>query len=48
MEAALNVELDLPETGVCSVDLNSTAACCGSEVKPKMRVTKKANVGSCC
>ena len=48
MEAARNVELDLPETGVCSVDLNSAAACCGSEVKPKIRSTKKANVVSCC
>jgi thioredoxin reductase len=48
MEAARNVELDLPETGVCSVDLNSAAACCGSEVKPKIRSTKKANGVSCC
>jgi len=48
MEAARNVELDLPETGVCSVDLNSASACCGSEVKPKIRVMKKANAGACC
>ena len=48
MEAARNVELDLPETGVCSVDLNSAAACCGNEVKPKIRVMEKANAGSCC
>ena len=48
MEAARNVELDLPETGVCSVNLNSTAACCGNEVKPKIRVMKKANAGACC
>ena len=48
MEAARNVELDLPETGVCSVDLNSTSACCGSEVKPKIQVMKKANAGACC
>jgi hypothetical protein len=27
MEAALNVELDLPETGVCSVDLGDSACC---------------------
>jgi thioredoxin reductase len=43
MEAALNVELDLPETGVCSVDLGS-AACCGVDVKPKI-IKKKA---ACC
>jgi hypothetical protein len=38
MEAALNVELDLPETGVCSVDPGSNAggnACCGVAAKPK-------------
>ena len=43
MEAALNVELDLPETGVCSVDTGS-AACCGAEVEPKVN-KKKAG---CC
>lgn len=42
MEAAKLVELDLPETGVCSVDLGNSA-CCGVESTPK----KKA-VGSCC
>jgi thioredoxin reductase len=43
MEAALNVELDLPETGVCSVDLGNTA-CCGVEAKPKEKNVK----ASCC
>ena len=47
MEAAGNVELDLPETGVCSVDLNSAAACCGSQVKAKVLTTEKANACSC-
>jgi thioredoxin reductase len=43
MEAALNVELDLPETGVCSVDLGGNAggnACCGVEVKSKETTAK--------
>lgn len=47
MEAALNVELDLPETGVCSVDLGGSAvgnACCGVEAKPK----EKAASAACC
>jgi thioredoxin reductase len=43
-EAALNVELDLPETGVCSVDLGSSA-CCGAESKPKQEVQKAACCG---
>lgn len=30
-EAARKVELDLPETGVCSTDSNSGVACCGAE-----------------
>jgi len=34
MQAALSVELDLPETGVCSVDLGNTA-CCSVESKSK-------------
>jgi thioredoxin reductase len=42
MAAARNVELILPETGVCSVDIGSTA-CCDAEAKPR----KKA-VGACC
>ena len=40
MEAALNVELDLPETGVCSVDLSNSGrvnACCGTEPKSKAK-----------
>jgi len=41
MEAARNVELDLPETGVCSSDAG--AACCGTESSPQ----KKAKA-SCC
>lgn len=47
MEAALNVELDLPETGVCSVDLGGSSAgnaCCGVESKPK----EKAASAACC
>ena len=44
MEAALNVELDLPETGVCSVDLGSSA-CCGVESKLKQKVRKAACCG---
>lgn len=34
MEAARNVALDLPETGVCSVNAGNTA-CCGIEARPK-------------
>lgn len=47
MEAALNVELDLPETGVCSVDLGGNAganACCGVEAKQK----KETTTAACC
>jgi thioredoxin reductase len=44
MEAAKNVELDLPETGVCSVDLGN-AACCGVEAKPKAQTAKAACCG---
>jgi thioredoxin reductase len=43
LAAAANVELDLPETGVCSVDLGATA-CCGAEEKPKAQT---ANAGCC-
>jgi thioredoxin reductase len=42
MEAARNVELDLPETGVCSVDAGGSA-CCGVESKPKAKSS-----ASCC
>ncbi len=41
MEAARKVELDLPETGVCSSDAG--IACCGSEA-----VTEKETVSACC
>lgn len=40
--AARKVELDLPETGVCSVDLGATS-CCGSSP-----VSNKKNVTPCC
>jgi thioredoxin reductase len=43
MEAARNVELDLPETGVCSVDLGSNASCCGTAP-----ASNKKTVASCC
>lgn len=36
MVAARNVELDLPETGVCSVD-GGGGGCCGGESKPKVK-----------
>jgi thioredoxin reductase len=42
MEAASTVELDLPETGVCSVDVGNTA-CCG--VEP---IAKKKTIGAGC
>jgi len=41
MEAAAMVELDLPETGVCSSDAG--IACCGTEA-----VTGKEKAASCC
>jgi thioredoxin reductase len=43
MEAARNVELELPETGVCSVDLGKSA-CCGVESVP----AQKAKKAACC
>lgn len=43
MAAARIVELDLPKTGVCSVDAGSTA-CCGVEAKPG----KTKETASCC
>ena len=46
-EAARNVELDLPETGVCSVDLGGTA-CCGSEPSPTPKNKEVATAPSCC
>jgi thioredoxin reductase len=42
MEAAHAVELDLPETGVCSVDVGASS-CCGSSPE-----SKKNAVASCC
>jgi thioredoxin reductase len=39
MEAARNVELDLPETGVCSTDSSDGIACCG---------TAEPRAASCC
>jgi thioredoxin reductase len=43
MDAAANVELDLPETGVCSVDTGKSA-CCGVATVPE----KKAVASGCC
>ena len=43
-EAARNVELELPETGVCSVDLGSTS-CCGAEGKSEAKPVKTACCG---
>jgi thioredoxin reductase len=43
LEAARKVELDLPETGVCSVDVGASA-CCGAEPISK----KVASKASCC
>jgi thioredoxin reductase len=42
MEAAQNVELDLPETGVCSTDINE-ASCCGTEPAPNKKIAS-----ACC
>ncbi|HYF69855.1 MAG TPA: NAD(P)-binding domain-containing protein [Ohtaekwangia sp.] len=45
MEAARDVELDLPETGVCSTEVGGgSSACCGVEVTPK----KKGTAAACC
>lgn len=48
LEAAARVELDLPQTGVCSTDFNSAkegnvGSCCGSE-----SVEEDKKVASCC
>jgi thioredoxin reductase len=43
MEAARNVELDLPETGVCSTDQGSSS-CCGVTAK----APAIASTGACC
>jgi thioredoxin reductase len=45
MEAAAKVELDLPETGVCSTDLDSGSACCGPAPKEQSTVVASA---ACC
>jgi hypothetical protein len=48
MEAALKVELDLPETGVCSTDFESNS-CCGASTQAKIIKNKKdARSISCC
>lgn len=44
MEAAASVELDLPETGVCSADAGNSA-CCGIEAKPKSKAASTACCG---
>jgi thioredoxin reductase len=44
LEAALNVELDLPETGVCSTDQGGGGACCGAA--PTEKTEKVA--AACC
>jgi thioredoxin reductase len=47
MVAARNVELDLPETGVCSSD-GGGAACCGVSAEPvKKEVGSKVKAGCC-
>jgi thioredoxin reductase len=43
MVAARTIELDLPETGVCSTN-GGAGACCGVEAKPK---TETARAGCC-
>jgi thioredoxin reductase len=44
--AARNVELDLPETGVCSSDIGGgSGACCGPVTEKK---TETATVAACC
>jgi thioredoxin reductase len=46
-EAAAKVELDLPETGVCSVDASKTA-CCGSESKSEGSKGGEKVASACC
>lgn len=45
-KSALHVELDLPETGVCSVNAGNTV-CCGSESQPRKKVNHEVP-SSCC
>jgi thioredoxin reductase len=47
IEAAEKVELDLPQTGVCSVDAGSTA-CCGSESKTHDSAGMAKTGAQCC
>jgi thioredoxin reductase len=46
IEAARNVELDLPETGVCSSDAGGSA-CCGVSAEPKKKVNGAIKTGGC-
>jgi thioredoxin reductase len=46
MQSALDVQLDLPETGVCRID-QGDSACCGSEAKLSGESAKKG-ASSCC
>ena len=46
MAAARKVELDLPETGVCSVNLSGSDGCC--EPEPVVQLQKLKVGGSCC
>jgi len=39
-EAAKKVELDLPETGVCSTGSDNGVACCGTEIKTDKKAIK--------
>ncbi|MTI86953.1 MAG: flavoprotein [Balneolaceae bacterium] len=47
VEAAKRVELDLPETGVCSTDNTGGSACCGPAL-PEEKEEKTSNQGTCC
>jgi thioredoxin reductase len=47
LEAAARVELDLPETGVCSVDTGNTA-CCGTEPVGAASADGSKATTSCC
>ena len=48
MEAAMKVELDLPETGVCSTDLGNNACCGASPSANSTKNKKEAQAISCC
>jgi thioredoxin reductase len=47
MEGALKVELDLPETGVCSTDFENDS-CCSVSPSAKSTINKKEAAISCC